>query len=441
MNEYPQIPENGEPVTSARGVVTPVGGLLVGMLAATVCSCVDVILVAFSGKRIPWGYAPSVVGVYLVAGGLAGLILVLVQKLLYRVLPASTHDGTGIDRLQRACLIAWVTILAVPFVERLQRPFVPGFGASISTVSLVVLVAGFLASAVALVARRPAARRGDDRLFAWKVACLAMGAMMWHPFSNLYTAPALSVTSLGANAFFLGILVALYVVGRRLFRGPGDAFHSTNPARWNRRLAATAALAVGAVGVAWAVRGMVERHPIDLRRTYATSGASIDSATRPDVVLIVMDTVRADHASAYGYHRETTPNLERFARHAVRYDRAVAGSSWTLPSHATLFTGLLPTEHGAHYDEFGQGDAAYEPRPLSRNHHTLAELLLEAGYYTGAVIGNSSVVNREFGFDQGFLYFDDRDRIALDTAVPNVPVPSLWLHQAYLRLVGSDGYH
>ncbi|MGD2109530.1 MAG: sulfatase-like hydrolase/transferase, partial [Phycisphaerae bacterium] len=47
----------------------------------------------------------------------------------------------------------------------------------------------------------------------------------------------------------------------------------------------------------------------------------------------------------------------------------------------------------------------------------------------------------EFGFDQGFLYFDDRDRIALDTAVPNVPVPSLWLHQAYLRLVGSDGYH
>jgi len=70
---------------------------------------------------------------------------------------------------------------------------------------------------------------------------------------------------------------------------------------------------------------------------------------RPDVIVITLDTTRADHLTPYGYQRDTTPRLAEFAREAVRFDQAWAASSWTVPSHATLFTGLFPFSHGARY--------------------------------------------------------------------------------------------
>ena len=68
----------------------------------------------------------------------------------------------------------------------------------------------------------------------------------------------------------------------------------------------------------------------------------------PLVILIVLDTVRADHLSIYGYHRQNNKNLEEFARDALVFENCIATAPWTLPSHASLFTGLYPTEHGAH---------------------------------------------------------------------------------------------
>ena len=70
----------------------------------------------------------------------------------------------------------------------------------------------------------------------------------------------------------------------------------------------------------------------------------------PLVILIVLDTVRADHLSMYGYHRQNTKNLEEFARDALVFENCIAPAPWTFPSHASLFTGLYPTEHGGHGD-------------------------------------------------------------------------------------------
>ncbi len=69
---------------------------------------------------------------------------------------------------------------------------------------------------------------------------------------------------------------------------------------------------------------------------------------RPDVLLIVLDATRADHLSPYGYARDTTPTLARLAADGVVYRRAVAPGTWTVPSHASLFTGRYPSSHGAH---------------------------------------------------------------------------------------------
>ena len=65
------------------------------------------------------------------------------------------------------------------------------------------------------------------------------------------------------------------------------------------------------------------------------------------IILVSIDTLRADHVSAYGYARSTTPNLDRLAAQGVLFRRVISPSGWTLPAHASLFTGVLPSRHGA----------------------------------------------------------------------------------------------
>ncbi|HUZ46956.1 MAG TPA: sulfatase [Terriglobia bacterium] len=116
----------------------------------------------------------------------------------------------------------------------------------------------------------------------------------------------------------------------------------------------------------------------------------------PNIVFITLDTVRADHLSAYGYPRPTTPNLDRFARTGVLFENAIAPISWTLASHASMFTGLLPQQHGA--------DLAV---PLAPSPWTLAEILRSRGYETAAFIANFCYLDKGWGIAQGFSSYDD----------------------------------
>lgn len=128
--------------------------------------------------------------------------------------------------------------------------------------------------------------------------------------------------------------------------------------------------------------------------------SSAQPGARPNVILIVLDTVRADHLSVYGYGRPTTPNLARFASQATLFQRAVAAGEWTLPSHASIFTGLYAIRHGAHYQPNFRSSA------LSRDSETIAEMLSRRGFATAAVTSNCGVVSKQFHFDQGFEHFD-----------------------------------
>ena len=115
---------------------------------------------------------------------------------------------------------------------------------------------------------------------------------------------------------------------------------------------------------------------------------------RPNILLIVMDAARADHFSCYGYQRRTTPNIDRVAAEGLRFSRAIASSSWTLPSHASLFTGLLVYEHGTHRQHAW----------LLDRFPTLAELLKTRGYRT-AGFSNNPQVDRAHNLDRGFDIF------------------------------------
>ncbi len=114
------------------------------------------------------------------------------------------------------------------------------------------------------------------------------------------------------------------------------------------------------------------------------------------MLLIVLDTVRADHLSLYGYGRATTPHLDRFARAGVRFDAARSTAPWTLPSHASMFTGRWPHElaverHGILGTEFP----------------TLAGFLRDRGYATAGVVANQFFCGHDSGLARGFDVYRD----------------------------------
>ena len=116
-----------------------------------------------------------------------------------------------------------------------------------------------------------------------------------------------------------------------------------------------------------------------------------DATPQPSLILISIDTLRADRLGAYGYERDTSPTLDALAERGVRFESVIAESSWTLPSHMTLFTGLPPTLHGVVSHE----------RKLAASVPTLTEVLREAGYRTFAFTGGLNVAPN-FGFGRGF---------------------------------------
>jgi len=128
------------------------------------------------------------------------------------------------------------------------------------------------------------------------------------------------------------------------------------------------------------------------------------SSERPNVLLIVLDTVRADHLSAYRYERDTTPNLTQFCKNATLYRRAVATSDVTTTTHASILTGIYARGHGSHYDPPDHPGI----KPLDGGFKTLTECLSDDGYGTMAVVSNGSHLARHFNLHQGFYYYDIR---------------------------------
>jgi arylsulfatase A-like enzyme/Flp pilus assembly protein TadD len=125
---------------------------------------------------------------------------------------------------------------------------------------------------------------------------------------------------------------------------------------------------------------------------------ALRSAPRPlEVLLITLDTTRADRLGCYGYEKETSPNLDVLARQGVLFRRAYSHVPLTCPSHASMFTGLTPARHGVH-DNGGF--------VLGESFPTLAEAFTQAGYRTGAFV-SAFVLERRFGLARGFATYED----------------------------------
>jgi arylsulfatase A-like enzyme len=198
------------------------------------------------------------------------------------------------------------------------------------------------------------------------------------------------------------VLPALLIVGRGIY-----------PAAW----------LVFAIGIAAALAPTIERHTAAIRPkrvwTFAALLAAVaiqggwilggdwlgrrredagplPAADPPNVLLVVLDTVRADHLGLYGYERPTSPHLEDLARKSVRFTQARASAPWTLASHASLFTGRWAHELDIKW-----------LHPMRGGFPTLAEYLGSLGYATAGFVGNTFYCAYDSGLDRGFTEYHD----------------------------------
>ena len=154
------------------------------------------------------------------------------------------------------------------------------------------------------------------------------------------------------------------------------------------------------------------------------SGPQAPQTPHPDIVLVVVDTLRVDRLSAYGYARPTSPALEALAARGLRFDRAYAQSGWTLASFTSLFTGLYPHEHRVIRDPFNLTGFGR----LGPEHSTLAGTLKAQGYRTAAFVNNTFIAP-EFGLNQGFDTYDfhGSSNVMIRSAADTVEAGLSWL--------------
>jgi len=152
--------------------------------------------------------------------------------------------------------------------------------------------------------------------------------------------------------------------------------------------------------------------------------ATASPSGAPNVLLIILDTVRAASLSAYG-GRASTPTLDSVAATGVAFDRAVSTAPWTLPSHASIFTGLWPHQHGADWRV-----------PLDERSPTLAEVLWRQGYLTGGFTANLVFTSREHGLHRGFQVYRDYRRSSGALLRSAALVQTITTSKQLRRLVG-----
>lgn len=194
-----------------------------------------------------------------------------------------------------------------------------------------------------------------------------------------------------------------------LFGLPGASLPSKTGARVSL-LGCAAALLVCALTLA----------PGSNTRLPRPASAELTTPPASSVILLVVDTLRRDHLSLYGYERQTSPQIDRWAKQGLVFEDMTATSSWTLPSHASMLTGLYPRSHGAHglRAHYTWGNSYL----LAETQDTLAEYAREADIATGAIIANHFYLSRKWGLDQGFdTYWTSRPRRGLRFA------PTEWL--------------
>lgn len=280
-----------------------------------------------------------------------------------------------------------IFFLAFVVLNARLMPHAGMFSARGLALNLALVFAGFILFLYLYHTAKSAANHAAPSLRTVSVcasAAMALGVL------HAFVSRAIGTASLGvlhsAGVIFLFLAVGLLVVSVE-----GKLLSLTANGNISRRIFPAKLLIV--VAILLSIMFAKRYRPAETSAGNPSSGAR--PSGRPNIIIVVLDTVRQDRLSIYGYGRETSPNIAKFAQEAWVFD-AYSTATWTLPSHASILTGLYPTETGT---------------GLGRNYHfdgqneTIAEILREAGYSTAAIMANHMVLGHSSGFDQGFDYY------------------------------------
>ena len=256
------------------------------------------------------------------------------------------------------------------------------------------------------------------------VALFGLLGRFWSPRRSRLLALFISVSALALNLLMLVPGLAHFAAAL-LAAGLGIQTTRLVPRRANtvRRLMRRSTL--------WLMAGWIVGGPLmwmSLRPATAPPAAAVSpQSPLPNVLLITLDTVRAANMSLYGYSRSTTPSIDRFAERGVVFEHAFATAPWTLPSHASMFTGRWPHELSAGF-----------ATPLDGTHPTLAEFFGGRGYATAGVVGNLQYCGADTGLVRGFDTYIDYPRSLGEVASSSTLVRTVANNFRLRRLIQND---
>jgi arylsulfatase A-like enzyme len=312
-----------------------------------------------------WPWILLLLGVYAVLGFAAGIAGGIVLRMF------TQDEPSGAAQTFVAWSIAAAFLLNLILVRAFQGPeLIAGVVAVVICVTLGMgLIRGYVKPILFLAS-------------PWIVSVLLISAP-W-VVQDVMEAEGLHATAVLAALGAMAVVVLIAILWRRMR-------HYQLPT-----LRGQAALAVGVLavfGLVTLTRGGNPKVPGGV--------TAAESPSKPNVVLITMDTVRADHTSVNGYQRDTTPFLRSLSESATVYTRATATSDFTLPTHASLFTGVYPEWHGALRDGTGL-------HPVLADRPMLAELLASNGYWTAQSAANHGYMVPWTGLTRGFQVAESR---------------------------------
>ena len=381
-------------------IVGAVGGVLLGVIDAgfsvlrsidAPASALGVLgLVALTplGSALFWGLALGA-GATVVGAAARALGLALEPPRLAPLLAALLALGA----VSAAVFVGAFTTGAAPAPSRLSAA---AAGAAFGVLALGVpaaLGSGMLALWLVRSVRAPRPLACAARLAAcWIVLA---GGLVWLLWFDLHRPPH-ATAGLGLRIAFSLVVLALLALPARGLYAETRALLGPDRAPGRRTVGLLGVSSAGLVLCAWLAATLSGADHAAAPDRVARAAPPADA---PNVLWIVMDTVRADHLSCYGYGRPTTPRIDAFAAEGILYERAISPAPWTLPAHASMFTGMYPSKH----------QTTTMHRALARELTTAAEVFRSHGYRTAA-FSNNPWVSATYGMDQGFDSFYEGHR-------------------------------
>ncbi len=373
----PQDPDAGrQPRWAEVFLFLPAWGAFLGLWVGLI----EKSLLYYSASEIAGKIYATLLAVLVVAGLVAGIASCLVAAIL---LVFKARPRTALTVAASLALALMVQVLVSVHPEYFGFDDVPLFGETLLRKGLAAAAVFVLSAALAMRAGRP----------ILSLLAVASALLAGFPLSRFFPSEsmlnAISIPLLG----FLLVAIVVRLSGRRAIP----------------YAVACVVLTFGYFGVS-AARGVTAPPAVMKNKPAGRAARAALVGERPNVLVIVLDTLRADRVSFLGCPRDTTPEIDRFLEGATCYPNAKSTSCWTLPAHGSLFTGLWPRTHGAHFAVLerahnGLPGIAAIAYPMRGDVTTLPQVMSRQGYYTGAIVANFGWLDPYFGFRRGFDYY------------------------------------